>query len=112
MMKYHQPNINKVETACKKHGHESEHMFQRFNFIECAAYLKYKCCKNDIAISKLVSKRRNQCIEVMQCESLISSPHASDDDGACDPIPDPNVIDVLMDLSSSTMDIGIYEYAL
>ena len=63
---------------------------------------------------KLVSKRRKHCIEVMQHESLTSSPYASDveDDGVGCPSPDWDVIDVLMGLSLSMMDDDVYEYAL
>ena len=89
-------------------------MFQHFNVVECAAYLQYKCHENDIAMPKLVSKRRKHCIKVMQHDSPTSSTHASDveDDGASDFSPDLDVIDVLMGLSSSMMDVGFYEYAL
>ena len=94
-------NINKVKTACNEHGHESDHMFQKLNLTESAAYLQLKCYENDIAMPKLVSERRKHCMEVMQCESPTSSPHASDDedDWAGDPSLGPDVIDALMGLS-------------
>ena len=88
-------------------------MFQKFNLAEHAAYLQYKCCENDVAMPKSVDKRRKHCIEVMQCGSLTSSPHASDveDDGAGDSSPDSDVIDALMGLSLSTTDVCVDEHA-
>ena len=46
---------------------------------------------------------------MMQLKFLTSSPHASDaeDDGAGDPRPDLDAIDVLMGLSLSTKYVGI-----
>ena len=52
-------------------------MFQNFNSSECDAYLQYKHHKNDGRMPKSVGDRRKHCIEVMLCESPLSSPHSS-----------------------------------
>ena len=97
-------NINKVKTACNKHWHESEHMFQKFNLSKGAAYLQYECHEKDAAIPMSVGKRRKNCMELMQCKSPTSSPHTSNvnNDGAGAPSPDLDALDGLMGLSSST----------
>ena len=102
-------NIIKAKTAYNIHGHESEQMFQKFNLVECASYLQHKFHENDVAMQKLVGKRRKHCMKVMQYESLTSCPQTSDikDDWADDSSPDPDVIDVLMGLSLSMMDVSV-----
>ena len=114
MTKNVKSNINKVKTACNKHGHESGHMFQKFNLTECAAYLQFKCHENDFGMPKLVGERRKHCMEVMQYKSPTSSPHVSDVevDWANDPSLGPDVIDALMGLSLSMMDVSVFEVAL
>ena len=61
-----------------------------------------------------VNERKKHSIELMQCKSPTSSPHASDvhDDGAIALSSDLDAIDALMGLSLSMTDIGVYEYAL
>ena len=89
-------------------------MFQKFNLAECVAYLQYKHHEKNVSMPKLVGKRRKRCIKVMKHKSPTSSPHANDaeDDGAGDSSPDLDVIDALMGLSLSTIDVSVYEYAL
>ena len=67
-----------------------------------------------MVMPKLVGERRKHCIKVMQCKSPTSSPHASDveDEKDGDPSADLDVIDALMDLSLSMINISVYEYAL
>ena len=53
-------------------------------------------------------------MKVMQCETPTSLPHASDveDDRSCDPSPHLHAIDVLVGVSLSMMDVGVFECAL
>ena len=85
--------------ACKKHGYESIHIFQKYNSAECAAYLQYKWHESDDLMLKSIGQRQKHCREVMECESPTSSPHVSNvkDDGDCK---DEEVVDVLVSLGS------------
>ena len=97
-------NIKKLKSACNKYGHESVHMFEKFNVAKCAAYLQYKRHECDVPMPKSVGEKRKCCMELMQWESLSSSLHAGDakDYGAGISNPDLDVTDMLMGLSSSS----------
>ena len=54
--------IGKVKELGRTKGHEKDHHFLSFNFVECSSYLQYKRESGDPAMTKLVKKRWQRCI--------------------------------------------------
>jgi hypothetical protein len=73
-----------VRELREKHGTDNTHLFATCNAKECGIYLQYKKSKNDGAMPKGLSERRQLCREWIKRPSPTSSPCQSDDeeDGA------------------------------